>query len=209
MAKSRSTNSFKDARVSLVIFSRVWLLRRGLIALASPGGKTSSPAFGPMQGCWCGIASVLLELRVVVGGCCLGAWDADDGMLCCVGLPTIGMLCNAEIYQANIKLLTIRGPHFFYGSGVTWGGGESERRINGRSINSSSLNPYITVARSILNQHTHDKSLRRRGPCVTKLRKSLHPRSSCIGPIVHGHSACPDWCGQYYCSDLSLDPTFD
>ena len=50
---------------------------------------------------------------MAVGGCCLEGWDADDGMLCCVGLPTIGKLCNVEIYQANIKLLTIQGPHFF------------------------------------------------------------------------------------------------
>ncbi|KIN08944.1 hypothetical protein OIDMADRAFT_23683 [Oidiodendron maius Zn] len=106
-------------------FGEVWLLRRGLIALASPGGKTSSPAFGSMQGCWCGIASVLLELQVAVGGCCLGAWDADDGMLCCVGLPTI--VCTSR---------------------------------------------------------------------------------SCIGPIAHGHSACPDW-RTILLQRPSLDPAFD
>lgn len=63
-----NTHSFSCARASWPIFSRSWLLRRGLMARASSASKTSSPSFSSTRGCSRGTMMVPLDFLVPILG---------------------------------------------------------------------------------------------------------------------------------------------
>jgi hypothetical protein len=114
--KGGKTNSLSCALASWLIFSKSWLLRRGLIALASSWSNTSSPSFNSTRGCSRGTIIVPLDLRDTSLGRemrCVGvvlpsSWaeedeDVDVELLRCAAVRS-GTTLGAEVVGEAILL---------------------------------------------------------------------------------------------------------